>query len=301
MSTARIVDIPLRRIDAGATGASAGEGRWHSTVAGMLPRLQEACGALHRHVRESSCGMLHAVLQAHLSAVGALHFELLVSPGLRASPREKDAAMFRKEVAAVSGCTEATWIAARRFLEEAASSRAETEALASDFAIEMRALHRRVGEAAQTAATVQAHLQARAGAQPQLSGQKGFCELVTRNTSDRELLDQLQRMCESTRPAQSAAYQLAECQSALRSALGDLTARLRGGLLERLRVLVSGDVDAPAAELREAQQARAELQSALAEAIAATMRVQACCQDLGVWLGSIESECAALVPAQGSA
>jgi len=270
---------------------------WQGSQRALLERLRESVRALHAHLQECGCGKLQSALHAHWASVGALHFELLVSPGLRAGPLERDAARFRREVAAVSECTEITWSALRQFMEKAAGHRAGTEALACDFALELRTIQRRVTDATQSAATMHSHLAARADALPGLSGKPAFSELVARNTVDCRLLETLQQLCDSARPAQGTAFQLAENQGALAGTLRGLAAKLRGGLLERLRVLVMGDVDAPGAELREAQQARAELQSALADAIAAAMRVQASCQDLAVWLHSIERDCAALATA----
>jgi hypothetical protein len=105
-------------------------------------------------------------------------------------------------------------------------------------------------------------------------------------------------VCDAARAAPAAASQLGEAHAVLRGTLKSLAVRLSSGLLERLRVLVAGDVGAPAEELRNAQQARGDLQAALSAALADLARVQSCGQDVAVWLDAAAHQAAALRPDQ---
>ena len=235
--------------------------RVRALVERQLPRLAQLTASMRQRVLAAGGSEVEAALRAHLDVVNALRFELLVSPGLRAGPRDSDEAAFRRQVAAVADCTESSWLAIRRYMEQGAVNPGEGELLASEFTMEFRALHRRVADA---------------GAPPGSPW------------------DGLQQLCETARPAQAAAYGWAESQGALRGTFRQLAVRLGGGLLERLKVLVAGDVSAPTDEMRHAQQARGELQGALSGALTDLTRAQGAGEDLLVWLEALTHRMAML-------
>ncbi|TFZ08391.1 hypothetical protein [Ramlibacter humi] len=282
----------------GAAAPGSAEGRVRGIAAQQVPKVREAALALREQVVSWDFAGLESVLLSHLNGLAGLRFDLLVSPGLRAGPLERDQAAFRGQVAAVSDCTEATWRALRRTLELGKGARGEAEALAAEFAMESRSLLRRVAEESRTAGALQATLQARAHQAATEAARKALHDMAARNGGVFGLLDRLQRLCDAARPLQASAYELAEAHTELLGTMRKLAARLKGGLLERLRALVTGEMGSPADELRQAQQARSELQSGLSEAISEVQRVQSCSQDLLVWLKAVEHEAQSVIPAE---
>ncbi len=254
----------------------------------QLPRLQDLAGALEEQVAATQAADLHATLQTHAHAISALRFDLLVAPGLRAGPLERDLASFRAQVLAVSESTAAPWSAARRHLEMTAGARARAATLGAEFTMEFRGLMRRVAEESQSTATLQQHLEARLA--PGVVPRGPMQDLLARNQRVRAALQALERLGESGRPAQRAAYQAMEAHSSLHLALRTLAGRLRGGLLERLRVLVATQGGWSAGELQDARKARDDLQQALAAATAAVDLLHACSQELLDWLAQVRKE-----------
>lgn len=249
--------------------------RQERLLGNRLRTLAQAAEALRQHLAAWPGRGLAGALAAHQAAACSLRFERLVGAGLRAGPSERDEAAFRREVAAVSECTERTWAAVRDALRVVASAPIESDAVVLDFVVECRGLQ--VQEAGVAAAL--------AGGQDAWSAQDGAA-------LDR--LRQVQQVRAAGAGAQAAAYLLLDGRASLAWQLRKLADGLRGGLLERLRALVMHNVSTPAGELAAAQMARAELEAALAETRAHLARVEAGQQQL---LHSLDALRAALAEA----
>ena len=278
--------IPADAVPISAALPAAAERRVQSIVDGQLPRISQLAALVGREIDSWPCSELQGTLQTHMNALSALRFELLVSPGLRAGPSERDLAAFRRQVEAVSDCTAATWEAVRSFAAAAAGQAARLQELVTNFAMEFRALARRCEEEARAAEALHAHLAQRA-ASAAADSRDAMGQLITRHGSVRDLLLRLDQLNIVGRSAQRASYDLAESHTALRSVLKDVPRRLAGGLLEKLRDLVASDVSSPADELRAAQHARADLQAGLSQVLAELVQLQAARQDAQVWLTAL--------------
>lgn len=237
-----------------------------------LRTLGQAAQALRQHLAGWPGRGLAPALAAHQAAACSLRFERLVGAGLRAGPSEREEAAFRREVAAVSECTERTWAAVRDALRVVACAPIESDAVVLDFVVECRGLQ--VQEAGLAAA---------------LAGGGGG-----QDGAALDRLRQVQQVRAAGAGAQAAAYLLLDGRASLAWQLRKLADGLRGGLLERLRALVMHNVSTPAGELAAAQMARAELESVLAETRAHLARVEAGQQQL---LHSLDALRAALAEA----
>jgi hypothetical protein len=279
------MSIPGSAVPISAALPAAAERRVQSIV-GLLPRISELAGLIARQIDQWPCSELEGTLKTHMASLSALRFELLVSPGLRAGPSERDLAAFRRQVETVSDCTAATWEAVRSFGNAAIAQASHLQDLVTDFTMEFRALVRRCEEEARAAEALHAHLAQRA-ASAAAESRDAMGQLITRHGSVRDQLQRLDQLNNVGRSAQRAAYDLAESHTALRSVLKDVPRRLAGGLLEKLRDLVASDVSSPADELRAAQHARADLQAGLSQVLSELVQLQAARQDAQVWLTAL--------------
>lgn len=255
--------------------------------------LSAAAQALRGHLARWPGPLLGPALAAHQEAVCLLHFERLVGAGLRAGPSERDEAAFRREVAAVSECTQVTWDAVRNALQAVASAPVESDAVVLDYVIEFRALQRKEAEVSAKLASLSGDLGRQAEAAAATGGADATA-LLERSTAAMRRLRQIQQVRAAGAGVQAAAYLLLDGRASLAYQLRKLVDTLRGGLLERLRLLVLHNVSTPAGELAAAQMARGELETSLAEVRAHLARVEAGQQDL---LDQIDALDAALVAA----
>ncbi|TWO69983.1 hypothetical protein FN976_16690 [Caenimonas sedimenti] len=242
-------------------------------TAKQLPHLAQLREAMEQRSAAWQGAALERALSDHLAAVAALRFELLISPGLRAGPLDRDEAAFRLQVAVVSSCTESTWAETKRFLECSGHSDEAADTF-SDFILEVRSVQRGVAELLPQLEQLMQELQAREAAAGSEIGRQALAELRLKAATVMERLQQLRVLHDAGYQVQKIGYRLGDESAACRGTLRKLGQALSHGLLERLRGLIALEHFAPGEEMRAAQQARSELQVQLAEAIDQVTRLQ---------------------------
>ena len=235
-------------------------------TAKQLPRLAQLREAMEQQSAVWHGAALERALSDHLASVAALRFELLISPGLRAGPLDRDEAAFRLQVAMVSSCTETTWAEIKRFLERSGHSDEAADTF-SDFILEVRSVQRGVAELMPQLDQLAHELKAREANAGSEVGRQALAELTLKAAAVMERLQQLRVLHDSGYAVQKIGYRLGDEGATCRGTLRKLGQALSHGLLERLRALIALEHFAPGEEMRAAQQARSELQVQLAEAI----------------------------------
>lgn len=262
-------------------------------LSGQAPHVAQLRTAMARQVAAWDGAGLERALSAHLAAVAALRFELLVSPGLRAGPLGRDEAAFRQQVTAVSACTEATWAQVRQFLEQG-SRDADAQSTFSDFILEMRSIQRGVAELGPQLEQITHDLNARQAQATSEVGRRALAELACKAAALTQRLQLLRALQEVGHAVQKIGWRLDDESGVCRETLRKLGRVLSHGLLERLRALIVLDHFAPEEEMRAAQLARTELQVQLAGAIAQVTRLQECQRALAGALARMGAQLATL-------
>jgi hypothetical protein len=235
-------------------------------TAKQLPQLAQLCEMMEKRAAHWQGAALEQALCDHLAAVEALRFELLVGAGLRAGPLDRDEVAFRTQVALVSSCTESAWTEIRGFLERAEPAGHADEPF-SDFTLELRSVQRGVAELTPQLERLLQDLKNREAEAATALGRQALAELAQKAVAVLQRLQRLGRLHAAGHEVQKLAYRLGDEGAACRGTLRRLAQALGRGLLERLRALIALEHFAPGEDIHAAQQARAELQAQLVDAI----------------------------------